>query len=522
MLNERILIAETDDGPHPANLPEALSLLCEGRLIGFDGLAAHQRHAWDLFLFQTGAMALAISGKARAVEDDAAWGELADPAFWRESLAALTPECAETAWSLVVDDLARPAFMQPPIPAATLAGYSIAGQTPDEIDVLVTAKDHDVKAARAGAAQQRNWLFALVTLQTLQGYSGRGNFGIARMNGGFASRPLTMLTPGKDLPTRFRRGVQAALAAREQALELDGGYYRTDGLKLLWLKPWDSEQGLRLADLDPLFVEICRRIRLVRDAAGTIAARGRASETARVAVPKEAKGDLGDAWTPVNTAEQSALTVAAGGFDYRLLNRLLTSTEFRLPAAMRPPPRSQGALWLHAVVLVRGQGKTEGLHERWLPIPAAARPLMFGGGGDIMARLGKGMVTEADGAKTALRFGLLAFLQGGPEKTDFKDDRSRVWIDTLDQQIDRIFFTHLFARAADPDDEARTAQWHLALTKSARQLFDDATGRLDPPQCRRERAAAIASLTFMGMLRRAGLTQTASQDAVAQALESDA
>jgi CRISPR system Cascade subunit CasA len=514
MLTERILTIETAEGMLPATLPEALARLCDKTLIAFDGLAAHQRHAWDLFLFQTAAMALARNDEAEAANDDAAWGGLADPDTWRRYLAALTPRCADTAWSLVVDDFTQPAFMQPPIGVGSLAGYTLAGQTADEIDVLVTSKGHDVKAARASAAEPRHWLFALVTLQTLQGYSGRHPptqfyWGIARMNGGSASRPMVMLTPSPDLPTRFRRGVLAALAARASALRLQGGYYRADGVPLLWLNRWDIDEGLSLADLDPLFVEICRRIRLVRNAAGQIAAWGRPSEVARVAVSKEAKGNLGDAWTPVSIKDNAALTVGAGGFDYRLVNRLIASQEFQRPAAMVPHPADRGALWLHAAVLVRGQGKTEGFHERWLRIPAKARSLLAT---ETIDRLSKSMIADAESAKKALRFGLQSFLQGGPEKIDFKDNRPQSWSATLDQEIDRIFFDHLFARAEDSDDSARADAWREALCETTRHLFTQATDRLDPPQSRRERARAVSSRTFEGMLRKAALIRSTAPE----------
>ncbi len=512
MLTERILTIETAEGKLAANLPEALARLCDQTLLGFDGLAAHQRHPWDLFLSQTAAMALVRTGKAADVDDEESWRRLADPDGWRDRLMALTPE-NPGAWSLVVDDLTQPAFMQPPIEAGSLAGYTIAGQTPDEIDVLVTSKGHDVKAARAGAAQPRDWLFALCTLQTLQGYSGRGNFGIARMNGGFASRPMVMLTPSRDLPTRFRRGVQAALAARAEALRLQGGYYQEDGLPLLWLTRWDPEDRLYLDDLDPLFVEICRRIRLARNAAGQIVAWGRPSERARVDVPKESKGHLSDAWTPISAKDGAALNVQASGFDYRLVRKLIATQEFKRPAAMVPQPADRGALWLHAAVLVRGQGKTEGFHERWLLIPTKARSMVAT---VTIDRLSKGMIEDADAAKKALWRGLQSFLQGGAEKIDFKDNRPQPWSDTLDQEIDRIFFDHLFNRAAAADEDAEdgiSAQaWREELCGITQNVFDKATDRLDPPQSRRERARAIASRTFDAMLWKARLIRRAAAD----------
>ena len=514
MLTERILVVETVDGTLAATLPEALARLCGQTLVGFDGLASHQRHAWDLFLSQTAAMALVRTGEAAAVDDDGAWRGLADPDAWRDRLMALTPEGAG-AWSPVVDDLTQPAFMQPPIGAGSLAGYTVAGQTPDEIDVLVTSKNHDVKVARGCAAQERHWLFALCSLQTQQGYSGRGNFGIARMNGGFASRPMVMLTPSKDLPIRFRRGVRAALAARARALALQGGDYCEDGRALLWLTNWDREDPLYLAELDPLFVEVCRRIRLVRSAAGQIVAWGRPSEGARLALPKDTKGNLGDAWTPVSAKEGAALTVGAGGFDYRLVSKIIATTEFQKPAAMVPHPSDNGPLWLHSAVLVRGQGKTEGFHERWLMIPGKAWSTLET---PTAERVSRAMVDDAGAAKKALRIGLQSYLQGGPEKLDFKDSRPQPWSDTLDQRIDQAFFDHLFARAAaadDPEDGVSARAWRQHLCTITRQLFAAATDRLDPPQSRRERARAVASRIFEAMLWKARLVRPATPGATA-------
>jgi CRISPR system Cascade subunit CasA len=90
MLTEPILMLETEPGPLAATLPEALARLCDSSLIGFDGLAAHQRHGWYLFLCQTAALALVRSGEAEAVADDSAWRDLADAAAWHRRLASLT------------------------------------------------------------------------------------------------------------------------------------------------------------------------------------------------------------------------------------------------------------------------------------------------------------------------------------------------------------------------------------------------------------------------------------------------
>ncbi|GAJ28388.1 hypothetical protein [Acidomonas methanolica] len=503
MLSEPILLLETREGVIAGTLPDALSRLCDYTLTGFDGLAAHQRYAWDLFLYQLAALALHRSGEATAAEDDAEWRNLADPSAWRARLEALTPDVADTGWSLVVDDLTKPAFMQPPIGTGRLDGYSIAGYTPDEIDLLITAKNHDVKMARAATAEARHWLFALVTLQTLQGYSGRGNFGIARMNGGFASRPLVMRTPGRDLAACFRRGVQAALAARAKALDVAQSNFAESGLGLLWLEPWDREEGIPTQRLDPLFIEICRRVRLLRDAGGQITAWGRASNTARVATIKEAKGNLGDAWTPLNRAESSALTVGGGGFDYRLITRLIANQEFLLPEAAMPRADDPlDAVWLRCAVLVRGQGKTEGLHERWVRLPGRKNL-------NALSKLSQGMVADAAEAKQALKLALLLYFQGGPEKLKFDDRRPDGILDSYEQEVDRVFFDHLRARAAaDDDDEAALsaeAAWRATLAGLARGLFEKTTETFSPPFSRQERAKALGQGMLNGKLRKAQL-----------------
>ena len=121
---------------------------------------------------------------------------------WRAALAELTPDCADTAWSLVVENASEPALLQPP--TKRVDKFKLAAETPDALDVLVTAKNHDRKQAQATAAPPHFWLYALATLQTSQGYSGRGNPGIARMNGGLASRVLVDRRPERAMGTADR------------------------------------------------------------------------------------------------------------------------------------------------------------------------------------------------------------------------------------------------------------------------------------------------------------------------------
>ena len=67
--------------------------------------------------------------------------------------------------------------------------------TPDDLDVLVTSKNHDLKQTMALDCAVEDWIFALVNLQTMAGFLGSGNYGIARMNGGFSARVCLGLAP---------------------------------------------------------------------------------------------------------------------------------------------------------------------------------------------------------------------------------------------------------------------------------------------------------------------------------------
>ena len=87
----------------------------------------------------------------------------------------------------MVEDLSRPAFLQPPVPEGELRkppkknkkngkrkpGDDWKGcRTPDDLDVLVTSKKHDVKDELVAPTDLEAWAYALCSLQTMQGYPG--------------------------------------------------------------------------------------------------------------------------------------------------------------------------------------------------------------------------------------------------------------------------------------------------------------------------------------------------------------
>ena len=88
---------------------------------------------------------------------------------------------------------------------------------------------------------------------------------------------------------------------------------------LLWLWPWDGTAAERLQprELAPLYIEVCRRVRLRTNQAGRLVCVRAGSKAPRIE-GKKAKGRTGDPWTPYDPDRDGLpLTLAAGGFTYR-------------------------------------------------------------------------------------------------------------------------------------------------------------------------------------------------------------
>ncbi len=511
LLTEPVIPVEGTD-VSALSLPGVLAVLSAGRDISFPGLAAHQRQSWFCFLVQLGAMALVAAKRTDAPEDEAAW---------RGLLSALAGNDADTAFTLVVDDISRPAFLQAPV--RSQEGWSKfrgAITEPDALDILIVAKNHDLKSERIASPAPHHWIYALLTLQTQQGFLGRGNYGIARMNGGFSSRAFVDRMAGPGWAARFRRDLALLIGQRDAVLKTHEHYYRREGgLGLVWLAPWDEEESLSLADLDPYFIEICRRVRLVqRDS--LIEALVRPSETARIAAAA-AKGLLGDPWAPVDTKAGTTFTIGAAGFDYRRIVQILTD-QAGLSASLLPHADEDDAdreLDLQFSVLVRGQGRTDGLHERIVPVSRSLADRL--GDEDVSERLklksGKMLDDVGKYAVQALRTGLRAYLQGAPDNIDFGDERVRPVVQDFDRDIDAGFLGWLWTQIEAEDDEQAMADWESWLAKITETRFRQGLQQLPVPTDRREKARVAAENLFYSMIRKnlpkASLIQSRDKEA---------
>jgi CRISPR system Cascade subunit CasA len=505
LLSDPLLSIETNENRREhTTLPGLLARLGRAEDVEPLALRPHQEHALHAFLVQLGALVAHRTGD-RSLDRPAE--------VWRQALLDLGGGAGEAAWCLVVPDLTRPAFLQPPVPEGSLAGFRQLVSTPDELDVLNTAKNHDVKTGRIVDPVPEHWVYSLLTLQTMQGFFGSGKYGIARMNGGFASRPAVAAAPGLGRAERFRRDIHVWLDSRPDLVE-SYGYSAEGGHALLWLLPWDGGSSRSLHSCDPFFLEVCRRVRL-EEKGGRIAAVTRPTDAAFLSA-KELKGDTGDIWTPVRAEPggTAALTVGPGGFSYRLMTDLLFPTDYRRMPALALRAEDGAAPVVVAQVLVRGQGKTEGYRERLIPIPAPIRrSLLTAGAAAGLAAIAKERVEQAARAlRKVLRPALAALLQGGREELDFRDERTQPWLDRFDAEVDRIFFEDLWAASGIAREEHERA-WNERLRTLARNQLEDAMATAPVPLAVRPRGLARAELVFRGAARNHLPVETPQEEA---------
>lgn len=494
----------TDGEVEIQSLPEVYAAMAQDRITAFPALRPHQRHAWHAFLAQLATIAMHRADTSVPPQTSAEWQTL---------LRNLTSEYADDEpWCLIVEDPTKPAFMQCPSPNG-LDDYRGRVTTPDDLDVLVTSKNHDVKRAIAHGGAPEDWIFSLIDLQTMAGFLGSGNYGIARMNGGFSARPCLGLAPAKSLVgAHLFHDIQRMIAGRDKLLEDYSNYYAlTDGLALLWIESWNGTEQADLRALDPYFIEICRRVRL-RLEGDQFVAWTASSKSARINA-KAAKGNLGDFWTPVENKDSKALSLSSVGFPYKRLVELLFENEtYNKPESMRVEDGTGDQWQLVARGIAGGQGKTEGYHER-TDIAFAnkiASGLFRTAESNRLAEIAKAQIEEISEVTDALRFGIAIAASGGKEPGDLtRSDRAHAtpFVRRLEAVADAQFFSVLQNRFLAEDDDT-TAARHRAVFASllictARKLRDEAIDSVPCASIHRHRARARATSAFEGRLRRA-------------------
>ena len=483
-----------------ATLPALLAALQADEVGDFIALRPHQRHPWHAFLAQLAAIALHRAGRALAQ---------ATADTWRADLLALTPSHPGLEPWCLVSAPGQPALLQAAEPSGDITGWANEFHSPDSLDMLITSKNHDLKGQRMVRAEIDDWLFALVSLQTQDGYPGRGNFGISRMNGGSASRCGLGTVPPGGWGRRWARDVAVLLTEREKVAS-SYNLAHENGLALVWLLPWDGKTRIAFSALDPYYIELCRRVRLIEDGNNMLCAVATTSDGRRIEA-ETLNGCTGDPWMPVNreSKEPKSLTITGQGFDYKRAVELAFGTQFLRPITSQvlAEDGNSGVSWL-AQGVARGQSKTEGYHERRIPVSRRMVGMMRSGQTDQLAKLARERIEAIEAVRNVLWGALCTLLDNAKERKDKPQagiaERANRFAKPFEADADARFFADLALEieASTPDESQQVrAAWLLDLEARAEAILRAAFSAGPRSAQRRYQAQAAALGRFQGGLR---------------------
>lgn len=482
-------------------LPGVFAALARDEIDSFSALRPHQEPAWYMFLVQLAAMALRHDEAENIFEDEESW---------LKAIRKLAPKFpADEPWHLVVDDWSSPAFLQPPVHDPNALKNHVP--TPDYLDVLITSKNHDIKQTLIRNGKPEDWLFALVSLQTTEGYSGQNNQSISRMNGGAASRSMVTLAPISGstfavprLGQRFRRDIQVLLNTYENEFN-ECNLYSRNGICLTWVEPWLEDEQLQIGDLDIWFIEVCRRIRLKNSNTGIYGYKGLSKKTRINA--KNLNGSLRDPFAPVHKTKNHSLTISSKGFNYSKLVEILFSGEWQLPVLARPSniDHKNSQMCLITSSIVRGNCKTEGFSHRVIPINGR-NIISLTENRENINKIAKEQCENVNHFNKAIGNGLSLAAAGGnnENRKESHYKHAHEAQQHFEQGVDRIFFKYLWEIADAKEDEIEDVKlrWLKILYNSAQTLFEANLPSIPCSSSFRPRAEFMARRAFIGSIRK--------------------
>jgi len=258
------------------------------------------------------------------------------------------------------------------------------------------------------------------------------------------------------LAERFRREVEVWCEEIEEA----GVSPKQNQHQLLWTHWWTGVEQIDSAHVHPCAIEICRIYKLKMRGDSVVCQR-RGAKKARVEITKP----WVDIWSPIREDEEgnTSRVALSGNPDLKTLCRVLFVDQPSRSMKLRDGDKNP-------VLLIRGMardpsrnGMTSGYVHLDIPLP-------YGDGerkiaGDRALEWMKTLDSCRDNLKTCV----LAYLQGGPESIDKKNEaslkQSTNFMNEFDQQILRSFFESLMHTISDSSEVANKT-WQTTLGKT--------------------------------------------------------
>lgn len=476
-----------------ASLPELFVALAADEVRDYPALRPHQRHPWHAFLVQLAAITLHKAERTAVFET---------AQEWRDALLALTPDDQDGAAWCLVSPPDRPAVLQAASPNWNITDWDTVFDAADELDMLITSRNHDLKSARIRYSSPEDWLFSLISLQTQEGSNSGSHKGISRMNSGAGSRSGVGIVPRGGVGKRWKRDVDVLQESRSKIAE-KYGLDETNGLALVWLNPWDGETSISFPSLDPLYLEICRRVRLFGKAGGICARRAK-TPVLRIAAEGR-KGVTGDPWMPIDISkgDAKALSVQGQGFDYKLVHRILFTGDFVKSEIQRVQASDGERLTLISQGAARGNSKTEGYHERRVPISPKVRGLLIANQEAHLERIAGKRIAEINEVRKLLWVALAVLFANGNsgDSTEGNKAKASKFSAPFELAEDSRFFVDLNDELEATDATAQHLQWLLGLVDRAEAILKTAFDAGPRSGIQKYRAQSAALSRFHGGLR---------------------
>jgi CRISPR system Cascade subunit CasA len=493
-----------------ATLPELFVAMAKDQVQDFPVLRTHQRHAWHAFLVQLAAIALHRSAQVEPYETEQEWSA---------ALLALTPNDADGAAWCLVSPVNRPAFFQAPVLAGLDAKWETKN-TADEIDMIKASKNHDIKAKRMTHASLEDWIYALVSLQT-QSPSDSGSYKeSSRMDSGYGRRMGIGIVPPGGFGARWLRDLKILLSERNVISEKYS--FNQHGVSLIWLMPWDGakKSTLSVTELDPFYIEVTRRIRMICEL-NVLAAKTTTTPNSRIR--PFAGGLTGDIWSPIGSDKdgRKVITIRPSGLNYKTAVRLLVPGDFEFSPAMKlQRSDSTVGLSLHMESVAVGKNnKNAGYHTRDLRIGKKLAVMLAVTNKketDVLAAIAKTRVEQIDGVGWMLKQALMVlFTSDSDSRSDTVKERANRFYQPFDAQCDSNFFPELIEEFEAEDRANVRANWLRKLADRADRVLNAAFAAGPRSGQLRYRAQSVAVKCLDRLMR----SDKSKLPALAQALK---
>lgn len=493
-----------------ATLPELFVAMAKDQVQDFPVLRTHQRHAWHAFLVQLAAIALQRSAQVEPFETEQEWSA---------ALLALTPNDADGAAWCLVSPVNRPALLQAPVLSGLDAKWETKN-TADQIDIIKVSKNHDLKAQRMMRASVEDWIYALVSLQT-QSPSDSGSYKeSSRMDGGWGRRAGIGIVPPGGYGARWLRDLKILLSERNAISEKYN--FNQQGISLAWLVPWDGAEKsmLSVTELDPFYIEVTRRIRMICELNVLIA---KTTTTPNSRIRPLAGGLTGDIWSPIGSDKDGlkVITIRPSGLNYKTAVRLLVPGDFEFSPAMKLQRSDPTVgLSLHMESIAWGPKNTNaGYHSRDVRIGkklAAMLAVMKKNETDALATISKSRVEQIDDVGWMLKQALMVlFTSDSDSRSNTVKERANRFFQPFDAQCDSNFFPELIEEFEADDREDVREKWLRKLADRAERVLNAAFAAGPRSGQIRYRAQSAAVTCLNGLMR----SDKSKLPALAQALK---